>query len=100
MFLDFAEDQAKRRKQVTMTGWIAQTDRFLTFNQRNVLGGAGRVSHDRMEGFALEQYSVFETARREAETMESDSQDIEELKRIENEVKPKPGRESEVKALR
>jgi hypothetical protein len=82
MFLDFAEDQAKRRKQVTMAGWIAQTDRFLTFNERNVLGGPGRVSHDHMESVAHGRYSVFETARREREMMESGSQDIEELKRI------------------
>jgi hypothetical protein len=83
MFLDFAEDQAKRRKQVTMAGWIAQTDRFLTFNERNVLGGPGRVSHDRMESIALERYEAFDGARQEAETTESDSQDIEELKGIE-----------------
>jgi hypothetical protein len=97
MFLDFAEDQAKRRKQVTMAGWIAQTDRFLTFNERNVLGGPGRVSHDRMESIALERYEAFEAGRREREAIEAEAEDIEELKRIERGLaKPKrPGRNAE-----
>ena len=90
MFLDFAEDQAKRRKQVTMAGWIAQTDRFLTFNERNVLGGAGRVSHDHMESVAHERYSAFETARREREKVDSETEAIEELTRIEGRLLPKP----------
>lgn len=89
MFLDFAEDQAKRRKQVTMAGWIAQTDRFLTFNERNVLGGPGRVSHDWMESVAHECYSAFETARREREAIEADAADMEHLKRLEDEVRMK-----------
>jgi len=37
MFLDFAQDRAERRKQTLMAEWIDQTDRFLTFNERDVL---------------------------------------------------------------
>ncbi|MFN7938705.1 MAG: virulence RhuM family protein [Bryobacteraceae bacterium] len=82
MFLDFAEDQAKRRKEMTMTSWIAQTDRFLAFHERNVLGDAGRVSHERMEEIALYRYDAFDAARRERETSVSDAEAIDELKRI------------------
>ena len=95
MFLDYAEDQAKRRKQVTMAGWIAQTDRFLTFNERNVLGGPGRVSHDRAESFAHERYEAFETARREREAIEFESGDIQELKQIESVLRRKIDGEQE-----
>lgn len=97
MFLDFAEDQAKRRKQMTMAGWVAQTDRFLTFNERNVLGSAGRVSHERMESVAHERYSAFETARREREMTEANAEDLHELKRIEAQLKDakKLGRDHE-----
>ena len=49
MFLDFAEDRAIRRIETRMGEWISQTDRFLTFNERSILSGAGRVSHERME---------------------------------------------------
>ncbi|MCU1235836.1 MAG: putative DNA-binding protein [Candidatus Solibacter sp.] len=88
MFLDFAEDQTKRRKQLTMTEWIAQTDRFLAFNERNVLGDAGRVSHDRMESVARDQYETFDAARRERAAIEADSRDIDELSRIEDSARP------------
>lgn len=37
MWLDFAEDQAKRRKQVFMKDWEQKLDDFLRFNERRVL---------------------------------------------------------------
>jgi hypothetical protein len=49
MFLDFAEDRASRRQETRMADWIAQTDRFLDFNEREVLKNKGRMSHERME---------------------------------------------------
>ena len=44
MFLDFAEDQARRRKQVFLRDWQTRLDEFLRFNDREVLPDAGRVS--------------------------------------------------------
>ncbi|OYU41716.1 MAG: hydroxyacid dehydrogenase, partial [Burkholderiales bacterium PBB4] len=44
MWLDFAEDQARRRKEVFLKDWAERLDAFLTFNERAVLDGAGRVS--------------------------------------------------------
>lgn len=64
MFLDFAEDRAVRRQQTTMAEWVTQTDRFLTFNERKVLGHAGRVSHDQMEAITHQRFDVFEAQRR------------------------------------
>ncbi|GMW00926.1 MAG: toxin Fic [Candidatus Hydrogenedentota bacterium] len=43
MWLDFAEDQAKRRKQVFLTQWDAKLDEFLRFNDREVLSGPGTM---------------------------------------------------------
>lgn len=37
MFLDCAEDRARRRQQILMTEWAERTDAFLTFNERDVL---------------------------------------------------------------
>lgn len=89
MFLDFADDQARRRKRLHMADWIAQTDRFLTFNERDVLTNAGRVSHDRMETIAHGVYAEFDTGRREREAVEAEAEHLEELRRIESEtVKP------------
>ena len=47
MFLDFAEDRARRRRPTLMAEWVAQTDRFLSFNERSVLSGPGRAGSQR-----------------------------------------------------
>jgi hypothetical protein len=83
MFLDFAEDQARRRKRMHMADWAAQTDRFLAFNERDVLTHAGRVSHQRMETIAHEVYTKFDAARGQREAIEADAEYVEELKQIE-----------------
>jgi hypothetical protein len=46
MFLDFGEDRTRRRQQIRMAEWVVQTDRFLDFNERRLLAGAGRVSRN------------------------------------------------------
>jgi hypothetical protein len=43
MFLDFAEDRARRRQQILMAEWVQRADAFLTFNERQVLAGAGGI---------------------------------------------------------
>ena len=44
MWLDFAEDQALRRKQAFLQDWDTKLDQFLSFNDREVLQGAGGIS--------------------------------------------------------
>ena len=44
MFLDFAEDQALRRKQIFLNQWQIKLDEFLRFNERAVLSHASAVS--------------------------------------------------------
>lgn len=64
MFLDYAEDQAKRRKQVFMKDWQERLDGFLAFNERQVLPGAGKRSREQADARALEEYALFEQRRR------------------------------------
>jgi len=65
MWLDFAEDQARRRKQVFLKDWATRLDEFLLFNDRSVLTNAGSVStaaaHERAGG----EYVKFDARRRE-----------------------------------
>lgn len=82
MFLDYADDQAKKHKQMHMADWVTATDRFLTFNERDVLTNAGRVSHNRMEAVAHYVYDQFDTARRKQEALDADADHLEELKRL------------------
>lgn len=64
MWLDFAEDQARRRKQIFLRDWKAKLDEFLRFNEREVLAGAGTVSHDVAVAKAETVYEEFTVRRR------------------------------------
>jgi len=64
MWLDFAEDQARRRKQVFMKDWEQKLDEFLQFNERAVLTHAGSVSKADADVFAKQQYERFAMRRR------------------------------------
>lgn len=83
MFLDVAEDRAERRKAMTMTDWEAELDRFLIYNERAVLAGAGRVSHAEMEQIAGDRFNAFDTARRAVDLEASEAEYDVELKAIE-----------------
>jgi len=63
MYLDYAEEQAERRKPLTMRDWRAKLDAFLAFNERDVLKDAGRVSAEVAQRLALEAYEAFEKRR-------------------------------------
>ncbi|AVO49948.1 cell filamentation protein Fic [Melaminivora suipulveris] len=45
IYLEFAEGQALRRRPMTMANWIAKLDDFLRIADYEVLGHAGRISH-------------------------------------------------------
>jgi len=64
MWLDFAEDQARRRKQVFLKDWKERLDDFLRFNERAVLPDAGKVSHDAATERASAEYDEFAARRR------------------------------------
>lgn len=85
MFLDFAEDRASRRKQITMKEWLTQSESFLEFNEREILSGPGTRSHEAMLSFVQKEYETFEANRRSGEKEDSNkdlSHDIDELIRI------------------
>lgn len=64
MWLDFAEDQARRRKEVFLKDWAERLDAFLKFNERNVLDGAGQVSKKQADAHAQSEYEQFAAQRR------------------------------------
>ncbi len=63
MWLDFAEDQARRRKQVFMKDWKTKLDEFLVFHDRSVLGHAGKASKIDAETHAKHEYDRFADRR-------------------------------------
>ena len=59
MYLDYAENQAKRKILMKMNDWIQKLDSFLSFNEYGVLKDAGKVSAEVAKQLALKEYSKF-----------------------------------------
>ena len=67
MYLDYAEDQARRQQPMTMAQWASKLDAFLTFNDRAVLKNAGKVEKKVADALAIEQYEQFKAEQRRIE---------------------------------
>lgn len=78
MWLDFAEDQARRRKQVFLHDWQEKLDQFLQFNDRQVLDTAGSISKKTADEKALAEYERFAEQQRHLKEARGE-QDIAEL---------------------
>ena len=91
MFLDFAEDQARRRKQIFLQNWLTRLHDFLKLNEREILPGAGKVSREQAHALAEQEYETFAQSRRAHLEAAAES---DPLKLLETAVKslPKPKR--------
>ena len=82
MWLDFAEDQAKRRKQIFLKDWTQKLDDFLRFNERPVLQNHGSVSRTAANEHAHREYELFAASRRTLKEAEGERQlehDLEDI---------------------
>lgn len=59
MYLDFAENQARRHKKMSMKDWSARLDAFLQFNEYDLLADLGKVSRTVAESLAHDAYEKF-----------------------------------------
>lgn len=89
MYLDYAEDQAQRRRTLTMRDWEDKLDAFLQFNEREVLTHAGKLRADVAEKLALQRYESFDAARREAARLAADAEDMAALEQTERQLESK-----------
>ena len=78
MWLDFAEDQVKRKKQIFLHDWQEKLDQFLQFNDRNVLQGAGTITKQQADEKAAAEYERYAAAQRVIKEQQGES-DIVEL---------------------
>lgn len=83
MYLDYAEDQARRRRPVAMAEWADKLDAFLSFNERDVLTHAGRLRMDVAQKLAVERFEMFDANRRATEALAADEADIAQLEEME-----------------
>lgn len=87
IFLEQAELRVKQRNDLTLDFWRNNADKMLEFNDRPVLDGPGKVSHDDMKEVAHERYETFDQKRREAERLAADADDLKQLERLEHDLK-------------
>jgi hypothetical protein len=89
-YLDFAELQAMHRKPMTMRDWISKLDDFLRISDRQILAGAGKVTHEQA---LVKATAEFETYRQSQASLPEPvdrhfDQAMAEVKRLE-EKKPR-----------
>jgi hypothetical protein len=60
MYLDYAENQAKKHQAMTMKDWKIKLDAFLQFNEQEILTNAGKVSAEIAKSFAESEFEKFD----------------------------------------
>ena len=80
MYLDYAENQAKKGTVMFMKDWVAKLDAFLKFNEEVVLHHQGKVSHEVAIALAESEYEKYRVIQ--DKIIESDfDQEIKKLKK-------------------
>ncbi|NHQ60532.1 virulence RhuM family protein [Chlorobium sp. BLA1] len=87
MYLDYAEEQATRHRQVFMLDWREKLDAFLKFNEWDILHDAGTVTREVADALALEEYERYHQYRLSKEADDEALADDHKLKAIEAKVK-------------
>lgn len=59
MYLDYAENQAKRQVPMNMNDWVQKLDAFLQFNEYKVLQDAGKIRQSVAKQLAENQYEQY-----------------------------------------
>ena len=59
MYLDYAEHQASRHIPMTMDDWADRLNRFLEFNEHEILTDSGRVTHEIAKAFAESEFEKY-----------------------------------------
>jgi len=59
MFLDYAENQAIEKRAMYMKDWSEKLDKFLEFNEYDVLKNKGKVSRETADKIAKSEYNKF-----------------------------------------
>lgn len=87
VFLETAELRAKNRQDITMSFWKENIDKIILLNDKAILSTKGKVSHPQMEKKVDAVFETFDAKRKIADARQADTQDLEELKALENKIK-------------
>lgn len=87
IFLETAEFRAKNRKDLTMNFWRENVDKILLANDQPLLANAGQISKEHKDEYAWRVYEEFNARRKRKDAINADSEDMEQLKELEAEIK-------------
>ena len=73
MYLDYAEDQARKKKPMHMRDWSEKLDAFLRFNEREILTHKGTITHELAMAHARGEFEKYEEQRRGLEVSQPSS---------------------------
>lgn len=59
MYLDYAENQAKRKIPMTMEDWASKLNAFLQFNEYEILNNLGKVTAEIAKAFAESEFEKY-----------------------------------------
>lgn len=82
-YLDVAEINALNMHPMTMNDWIRELDGFLTMTHKDILNGAGKISHEKALQKAHEEYDKYmktHLTQAEKDYLEIMGEDIKKLK--------------------
>jgi hypothetical protein len=63
-YFDYIENLIKRRNTFTMQGLAESVDKFLNFNEYQILEGKGRISHKQAISKAEKEYDTFNKSQK------------------------------------
>ena len=89
IFLTSAEERVKGRRDLTLDYWRMNVDNLLTFQEKDILQGKGRISNEEMENVVRQVYATFDAQRRKADALMSDAEDMKLLEDMERSIKEK-----------
>ena len=87
VFLETAELRVKDEKDITISLWKENIDLIIELNKKKLLDHKGSVSNKEMKEIVDGIYDKFDTKRKMADAKLADTQDMEELKQIEERIK-------------
>lgn len=86
IFLTSAEERVKSRRDLTMDYWRKNVDSLLTFQDKPILQGRGRISNAEAEEYVKGVYDDFNVKRKYLDAQLADAEDLKQLKELEDKI--------------
>jgi hypothetical protein len=86
IFLTSAEERVKGRRDLTLDYWRKNVDNLLTFQEKDILQGAGSITNYEAEEIVKQVYDVFNAKRKQLEAQTADVDDLKMLEDLERRI--------------